>query len=337
MPSCVNRGCGKSFDSSSNEECFFHPGGPVFHDALKGWSCCLKRVTDFDSFLKIPGCTSGYHSAVAISQVKVESPKCKPIQQEKQTIPLTAKEPVVNEPVKETFKIESLSAKVQEPQQEITRESDLSDAPESVIKLGDKCKRAGCGKPYISVASKQEDCYYHSGAPVFHEGSKGWSCCPRKVLEFDEFLKIKGCTVSKHRFTVGTTSSGPVYVECRRDWYQTPDKIIISLFAKNVDEYKTNIGFEEQKLKVDVQFQDGTVHKYYTDLFQPINPLQSAFKILSSKIEIVLKKANGISWAAINPKNVTSWTTFGLQGGIGGTVGSKEAIIAGDAPLHLLQ
>jgi hypothetical protein len=38
---------------------------------------------------------------------------------------------------------------------------------------------------------------------VFHEGSKGWSCCKRKVLEFDEFLKIEGCTDKKKHLFVG--------------------------------------------------------------------------------------------------------------------------------------
>ena len=36
------------------ESCQHHPGVPVFHDALKGWSCCKKRTTDFTDFLKIP-------------------------------------------------------------------------------------------------------------------------------------------------------------------------------------------------------------------------------------------------------------------------------------------
>ena len=40
----------------------FFKGGPVFHDALKGWSCCKKRVTDFGEFLAMPGCTAGPHS-----------------------------------------------------------------------------------------------------------------------------------------------------------------------------------------------------------------------------------------------------------------------------------
>lgn len=42
--------------------CRHHPGVPVFHDALKGWSCCSRRSTDFTEFLNIPGCTTGQHS-----------------------------------------------------------------------------------------------------------------------------------------------------------------------------------------------------------------------------------------------------------------------------------
>ena len=41
-----------------SESCQYHPGVPVFHDALKGWSCCKKRTTDFTDFLKIPVCPS---------------------------------------------------------------------------------------------------------------------------------------------------------------------------------------------------------------------------------------------------------------------------------------
>lgn len=35
---------------------------------------------------------------------------------------------------------------------------------------------------------------------IFHEGSKGYLCCKRRVLEFDEFMKIAGCTTGKHLF-----------------------------------------------------------------------------------------------------------------------------------------
>lgn len=31
----------------------FYDIGPVFHEGLKGWGCCSKKVTDFDDFMKM--------------------------------------------------------------------------------------------------------------------------------------------------------------------------------------------------------------------------------------------------------------------------------------------
>uniref|UniRef100_A0A672K399 Cysteine and histidine-rich domain-containing protein 1-like n=1 Tax=Sinocyclocheilus grahami TaxID=75366 RepID=A0A672K399_SINGR len=61
---CYNKGCGQRFDPDKNSDdaCTYHPGVPVFHDALKGWSCCKRRTTDFSDFLSIAGCTKGPHN-----------------------------------------------------------------------------------------------------------------------------------------------------------------------------------------------------------------------------------------------------------------------------------
>lgn len=37
-------------------------GNAVFHDAVKFWSCCAdKKCYDFESFLAVPGCATGFH------------------------------------------------------------------------------------------------------------------------------------------------------------------------------------------------------------------------------------------------------------------------------------
>jgi cysteine/histidine-rich domain-containing protein 1 len=41
--------------------CKFHPGVPIFHEGLKYWSCCQKKTTEFDVFLKQEGCQIGSH------------------------------------------------------------------------------------------------------------------------------------------------------------------------------------------------------------------------------------------------------------------------------------
>jgi len=45
---------------------------------------------------------------------------------------------------------------------------------------------------------------FHPGVPIFHEGSKGYTCCKRRVLEFDEFMRIEGCTTKNRHLFIGS-------------------------------------------------------------------------------------------------------------------------------------
>lgn len=62
---CRNPGCGNGFIELENNEtaCQYHPGPAVFHDRVKGWKCCDIHVNDFDEFLAIPPCSTGFHNA----------------------------------------------------------------------------------------------------------------------------------------------------------------------------------------------------------------------------------------------------------------------------------
>uniref|UniRef100_A0A2P2JLH6 Uncharacterized protein MANES_06G139000 n=1 Tax=Rhizophora mucronata TaxID=61149 RepID=A0A2P2JLH6_RHIMU len=62
---CRNKSCGKTFKEKDNHEtaCSYHPGPAVFHDRMKGWKCCDIHVKEFDEFMSIPPCTTGWHSA----------------------------------------------------------------------------------------------------------------------------------------------------------------------------------------------------------------------------------------------------------------------------------
>jgi hypothetical protein len=61
---CQRKGCQKTFavDSNGPTACTYHQGQPIFHDAVKMWSCCPgKKCYDFDEFLAVPGCAVGFH------------------------------------------------------------------------------------------------------------------------------------------------------------------------------------------------------------------------------------------------------------------------------------
>lgn len=79
-------------------------------------------------------------------------------------------------------------------------EEELDDPVDAVIPVGAPCLRNGCKVSYVDHSSRTEKCIYHPGIPLFHEGSKGWTCCKPKVLDFSDFLKIEGCQEGKHKF-----------------------------------------------------------------------------------------------------------------------------------------
>ena len=61
---CQRKGCQKSFNVADNtsSSCRYHLGSPIFHDAVKFWSCCsATKCFDFDEFLAVPGCGVGCH------------------------------------------------------------------------------------------------------------------------------------------------------------------------------------------------------------------------------------------------------------------------------------
>jgi hypothetical protein len=165
---------------------------------LQGWSCCDKRVIDFDDFLKISGCTVGRHT-----KVKIEPPK--PVSSSASSNESMPAPSMIKSNGTEIYgtptPVTPVPAIASQPKQKPEiREEDLNDPADAVIIMNASCKRKACKATYNGPESSQEECVFHSGTPIFHEGSKGWTCCSRKVLEFDEFLKIAGCKRGKHRF-----------------------------------------------------------------------------------------------------------------------------------------
>ncbi|PVU86683.1 hypothetical protein BB559_006433 [Furculomyces boomerangus] len=308
---CTNSGCGKQFDQEENSptSCQFHPGKPIFHEGYKSWSCCNKKKLTFDEFMNTPGCKLGPHSTEKqVEDSHTVEKQFKDLStSEKQVEETSTSEKQANQ--KEIFGSDLVSLPAQqnpdaviEPQHADTKPVVEENDPEDlVVPVGTVCKRQSCGEKFIDLETSRGDgsekakCNYHSGQPVFHEGSKGWSCCKRRVLEFDEFLKIKGCKSGKHLFGEPKLKS----VKCKADFYQTQTNVILSVFAKKVNKDKTSIKINSDNIELDVIMDDG---RHYADkilLFGNVDVENSSYRILSTKIEFDLKKAGHHS---IQPK-----------------------------------
>ncbi|KAL8671218.1 MAG: hypothetical protein Q9168_004272 [Polycauliona sp. 1 TL-2023] len=83
-----------------------------------------------------------------------------------------------------------------------------SDDPSVTIPADKTCRRRGCSATSSADtnSSNRDDeyCVHHPGQALFHEGTKGWTCCKRRVLEFDEFMRIEGCKRKKRHMFVGS-------------------------------------------------------------------------------------------------------------------------------------
>ncbi|KAG5730679.1 Cysteine and histidine-rich domain-containing protein [Termitomyces sp. T112] len=329
---CTRKGCGKHFEQGSTDSCIHHSGAPVFHEGLKSWSCCNdinKPVLDFDEFMKLPGCTEA--DCHTNETLKVEAPKSS-----SSATTFTMSESGSG---KETYSsgIPPVPASVPHHPPAVApievEEDDLS----VVIAPGTACRRNGCKAIFVSDAiNRQGDgegtvCTYHPAPPIFREGSKGYLCCKRRVLEFDEFLKIRGCKTGKHLFSPPKSlpAAEQEIATCRVDHYQTVNEVHVSIYAKKADKERSIVEFEETQVKFTIYFPESKKFSRTLDLFGPIDPKQSTYEVLGTKVELHLRKRDGRSWTLLEKTSQDIGNislTFGV-GGRTGTIGAKELVL----------
>ncbi|KAF5387119.1 hypothetical protein D9615_001635 [Tricholomella constricta] len=330
MSHCTRKGCGKIFDQDSTESCTHHAGGPVFHEGLKSWSCCndlYKPVLEFDEFMKIPGCTQA-------DRHTVETPKAEALKPSPTTSSFTMTNSGSGKEVYSSGPKQSISPPSPSPAPApvVEEEDDLNIA----VVPGTSCRRIGCKVAFVSDAvNRQGDgegtiCTYHSAPPLFREGSKGYLCCKRRVLEFDEFLKIGGCKTGRHLFSPSNTlPATEEMTTCRVDHYQTVDQVHVSIFAKKADRERSIIGFEETQVKLDIYLPGAKRFSRTLDLFGPIDPEHSSYQFFGTKVELHLRKRDGRSWTVLE-KTVQDLRNISLTFGVGGrtgTVGAKQVVL----------
>lgn len=313
---CYNKGCGQRFDPDNNadDSCTHHPGVPVFHDALKGWSCCKRRTTDFSDFLSIAGCTKGPHNKerppepvkpdVKTSGDKKELEDLKPkfnayviqapkpvesIQRPSGDEPIIRLQQKVSPSLKQSLEKLKLS-EVNEPE----KKEEEGDE----VKIGTSCKNGGCTKSFNGPESNDETCMYHSGVPIFHEGMKYWSCCKRKTSDFNAFLSQEGCARGNHLWKKEDT--GKKVVPCRFDWHQTSGQVMISVYAKNSIPELSFAEGNSTKLNINITFEGDKEFQLSVILWGVIDVNKSVMNMMATKIEIAMKKSEPMTWARLD-------------------------------------
>lgn len=85
-------------------------------------------------------------------------------------------------------------------------------------------------------------------------------------------------------------------VSVKYDWYQTEATVVITILAKNVVKDKAQITFADENLSVRLTLLDDSEHVRLLNLAHQVDPLQCGYVITPSKVEVKLKKVEGIRW-----------------------------------------
>jgi len=167
--------------------------------------------------------------------------------------------------------------------------------------------------------------------PLFREGSKGYLCCKPKVLEFEEFLKIPGCKTGRHVFVKKAKPSDPAeeLVRPRIDHYQTPGEVHVSVFAKQVDQQRSTVQFDDDHVHLDLHLPAGKRCVQTLNLYGSINPSDSKYKVYGTKVEVTLVKSQARSWNLLEKSDsmAAEPNYIFTAGGRRGTSGAKEAML----------
>eukprot|EP00088_Acartia_fossae_P024150 TRINITY_DN25111_c0_g1_i1.p1 TRINITY_DN25111_c0_g1~~TRINITY_DN25111_c0_g1_i1.p1 ORF type:complete len:399 (+),score=81.37 TRINITY_DN25111_c0_g1_i1:72-1268(+) len=85
----------------------------------------------------------------------------------------------------------------------------------------------------------------------------------------------------------------------KHDWYQTETHVIIEVRIKQLKADDVKIDFSPTTLSVTAKLSTGSEYSLELDLAHPTTPQQSSYKILSTKLEIKLRKEEGVRWNSL--------------------------------------
>ncbi|KAJ2716522.1 Cochaperone protein [Coemansia spiralis] len=111
-----------------------------------------------------------------------------------------------------------------------------------------------------------------------------------------------------------TSAAARAQARVRHEWYQTDDAVILEVFIKRVQKDAATIEFEEKSVALSIKMATGSDNNYeFEPLLHSIVPGESSFEVLSTKIEIRLKKAKaGLKWDHLEETEAQAATGLGL-------------------------
>ncbi|KAI3720729.1 hypothetical protein L2E82_31722 [Cichorium intybus] len=110
------------------------------------------------------------------------------------------------------------------------------------------------------------------------------------TTENDEQVK----TISSQ--VIATSPPKPKY---RHEFYQKPEEVVVTIFAKGVPANSVSINYGEQIISVTIDIPGEDPYIFQPRLFRKIVPAKCRHEVLSTKVEIRLAKAESVQWTSL--------------------------------------
>lgn len=107
---------------------------------------------------------------------------------------------------------------------------------------------------------------------------------------------------------VDTSSTQKTPQKIRHDWYQTDANVVVAIMAKGVSKDDTKVNVTPTSLRVALALPSQPPYEFRVDkLCGDVDPAGSSHRVLSTKVEVTLKKqSSGQKWPALEANRVSS-------------------------------
>ncbi|KAF3568137.1 hypothetical protein DY000_02015277 [Brassica cretica] len=106
-------------------------------------------------------------------------------------------------------------------------------------------------------------------------------------------------TLPSSSTTPPLATAAPAKPMFRHEFYQKPEEVVVTVFAKGIPKQNVNVEFGDQILSVVIDVAGEEAYHFQPRLFGKIIPDKCRYEVLSTKVEIRLAKAEIITWASL--------------------------------------
>ncbi|XP_034676042.1 protein SGT1 homolog A-like [Vitis riparia] len=115
------------------------------------------------------------------------------------------------------------------------------------------------------------------------------------IKECNDCIAVENASITVGR-GASTASAKPKY---RHEYYQKPEEVVVTIFAKGIPENNVVVHFAVQTLSVAIEVPGVTPYYLHLRLFGKIIPDNSRYAVMSTKVEIRLAKAEALNWPSL--------------------------------------